>query len=116
MDNDGFEINVGFNLRESSNKGARIGLREKFSVILDGILQEADTDFHYLISNKNTKYKEILIEDDDYTDDDLKNVAEVMVELITDTFELIQKSIDAFKERYKVELEKWKVELVSESQ
>ena len=116
MDNDGFEINIGFNLGESSDKGARIGLREKFTVILDSILQEADTNFHYLISNKNTKYKETLIEDDDYTDDDLKNVAEVMGELITDTFEPIKNSIDAFKERYKVELEKWKIELISESQ
>ncbi len=116
MDNDGFEINVGFNLRESSNIGARVGLREKFTVILDGILQQEDTDFHYLISNKNTKFKEILIEDDDYTDDDLKNVAEIMVELITDTFEPIQTSIDAFKDKFKVELEKWKNQLVSESQ
>ena len=39
-----------------------------------------------------------------------------MGELITDTFEPIQNSLDAFKERYKVEFEKWKVELISESQ
>ena len=50
MDNDGFEINVGFNLRESSDKGAKVGLREKFTIILDSILQQEDTDFHYLIS------------------------------------------------------------------
>ena len=38
-----------------------------------------------------------------------------MVELITDTFEPIQNSVDAFKEKFIAELEKWKIELVSES-
>ena len=116
MDNDGFELNIGFNLREANDKGARVGLREKFTIILDDIIKEADIDFHYLVSNKNTKFKEILIEDDDYTDDDLKNVAEVIVELITDTYELIQNSIDVFKDRYSVEFANWKADILTESQ
>ena len=112
MNDDGFGINIGFNLRESGNKGARFDLREKFTVILDRVIEEEDTDFHYLFNNPNTKFKEVLIEDDDYTDEDLKNVAEVMVELISSTFHPIQKTIDIFKERFKEELKKWKAELL----
>ncbi len=116
MGNDGFEINIGFNLGEAIDKGAKVGLREKFTIILDDIIRNADTDFHYLVSNKNTKFKEILIEGDDYTDEDLKNVAEAIVELITNTYEPIQNSIDVFKDRYSAEFANWKVNIMADSQ
>ena len=109
--NDGFEINVCFNLSEAGNKGAKFDIREKFTYILDKIIKEANISFHYNSSNKNTKFKEVLIEDDDYTDDDLNNVAETMAELIADTFDSIQKAIDEFREGHKEEILLWKKEL-----
>ena len=109
--NDGFEINVCFNLSEAGNKGAKFDIREKFTYILDKIIKEANISFHYNSSNKNNKVKEVLIEDDDYTDDDLNNVAETMAELIADTFDSIQKAIDEFREGHKEEILLWKKEL-----
>ncbi len=111
INNEGFEINVGFNLAESGILGAKFNLRDKFTMILDEIIQKAYISFHYILTNKNTKFKEVLIEDDDYSEDDLKNVAEVMVELISDTYKPIQKAVDVFIAKFSNELENWKSEL-----
>lgn len=108
INDNGFELSVCFNLDESKNYGGKFDLRKKFTDILDEEINKTELTYRYLKNQKNTKLKEVLIEDDNFHDEELKDVADAMLELINTSVKPIQSTIKRFKDTYKDEIEIWK--------
>jgi len=93
-------IAVIFYIEKDRGKGLEIGIRKKFSDILDTEIQKnTPKDFEYSTKNIAVKFKEVVLDTGYENDEELKEIAAKLKKLIDETITQIENTVEKLKKQ-----------------